>query len=101
MLDARPRDAAGMPLREAVHDGVAAVAQDHEEGADAVLDGAPERLDRVERGAVADDRDHGTVRLRHAHPDRSGEREAEPAHGRAEEAEWLDGPQPPVQLGPR
>src|SRR5947208_3672021 len=64
--DGRPGDPARMPFGEPVHDRVAAVVQDDEDGADAVLGCAPQRLDRVERGAVADYRDDRPVGPRHA-----------------------------------
>ena len=94
-----PRRRSALLLDEPVHDGVAAVREDHEQGADAIVRGAPERLDAVERRAVADDGDHGPVRPRHAHADRGREREAEPAHRSAQEAERLPRGNARVQLG--
>ena len=61
---------------------------------------APERLDAVERRAVADDRDDRPVGQRHPQPGRAGEREAEAAHRGAEEAERLARGQSLVQLRP-
>ena len=101
MSIAKPGHGAEPPclLGEPVHDRVAAVREDHEQRAGAVLRRAPERLDRVERRAVADDRDDGAVGPRHAQPDRGGQREPEPAHGRAERAERLARRQAHEQLG--
>ena len=62
--------------------------------------GAPERLDAVDRRAVADDGDDRPLRQRHPHAGRAAEREAEPAHRGAQEAERLARGQPVVQLGP-
>ena len=73
-------------LGEPVHDRVAAVAQDDEQHAGAVRGRAPQRLDLVQRRAVADDGQHRAVGARHAQADRGGQREAEHAH-RADEAE--------------
>ena len=98
--EARPgRRAAGL-LGEPVHDRVAAVRQDHEQRAGVVVRRAPERLDRVQRRAVADDRDDGPIRPRHAQADRGGQGEAEAAHGGAQRAERLARRQAHEQLGP-
>src|SRR4051812_35967888 len=51
-------------LGGAVHDRVPAVAQHDEQDARAVGLGAPQRLDLVEAGAVADDREDRSLRLR-------------------------------------
>ena len=57
----------------------AAVGQDHEQRTHLVALGAPQRLDVVERGAVADERDHRAVGAGHLDPGRAGEGEAEAA----------------------
>ncbi len=99
-VEGRPRPGGAVALREAVHDRVAAVREDDEQDTDAVVGRAPERLDPVQRRAVADDRDDGPLGERHAHAGRSRKRETEPAHGRAEEAEGLAREEAVVKLGP-
>ena len=98
VVERRPRAGCAGVLGEAVHDRVAAVAQDDEQHADAVRGRAPQRLDLVERGAVADDRDHGAIRQRQAQPDGRGQREAEHPH-RADEPAGRAGGDAGVQLG--
>ena len=83
---------------EAVHHGVPAVREDHEQRPGAVVRRAPERLDRVERRAVADEGDHRTVRARHPDAGRRRKREAEAPHGGAEHAERLPRRQAHEQL---
>ena len=97
--EARPRGVASLLLGEPVHDGVAAVREDHEQRAGAVVGCAPERLDRVQRRAVADERDDGPVGACHAHAGRGGKREAEAAHRRAQRAERLARRQAREELG--
>ena len=89
VVDRGPRSAARglLGLREPVHDGVAVVVQDDVEHAAAIALRAPERLDAVERRAVADDGDNGTARQSHPNARRRGQREPEAAHRCAEEAE--------------
>ena len=84
-----PRPCAGGSMRtgELVHDGVAPVAHDDEDDARAVARRAPERLDRVRRRAVAEQREHGPAGQRHAQADGAGEAEAERAVGHCDEAE--------------
>ncbi len=79
--------AAAVELGEAIHHRVAAVREDHEDRADPVVRRGPERLDRVERGPVADDREHRALRPGHPDPDRGRHREPEPAHRGAHEPE--------------
>ena len=98
-VELRPRPVGPVALREPVHDRVAAVDEHDEEHADLVGDRAPQRGDLVERGAVADDRQHRAVLARHPHADRRRQREAEHPH-RADEAARRGGGDARVQLGP-
>ena len=93
-----PRAVAAGALGEPVHDRVAAVAQDDEQHAGLVGGRAPQRLDLVERRAVADHGQHRAVGPRHPHADRGGQGEAEHPH-RADEAQRRGGGDPRVQLG--
>ena len=97
--NARPRAvAAAVALGEPVHDRVAAVDEHDEQHAGAVARRAPQRLDLVQRRAVADDRQHRAVRAApSAGRSRAGQREAEHAH-RAHEAERRGGGDAGVQL---
>ena len=61
MLEPRPGRGLALHLGQPVHHAVAAVVEDHEQHADLVARGAPERLDRVERGPVPHHRHHGPL----------------------------------------
>ena len=87
-------------LREAIHDGVPAVRENHEERSHAVVHGAPQRLDRVERRAIADDGDDRAVWPCHPNPDRRRKGEPEASHGRAQPPERLACRKPHEHLGP-
>ena len=76
-------------LGEPVHDRVAAVREDHEQSACAVVRCAPQRLDPVEGRSVADDRDDRAPGQCHPQSGRRREREPEPAHRGAQQAERL------------
>ena len=100
LLERRPRRLArAVLLGEPVHDRVAAVGQHDEQHAAAVVRGAPQRLDAVERRPVADDRHDRAARVGHPHADRGRQAEAEPAHRGAEEPERGPGREQPVQVG--
>ena len=85
---------------ESVHDRVAAVREDHEQHAGAIVRSAPERLDPVEGRTVADDRDDRALGQRHAQPGCSGESEPEPAHSGAQRPERLARREADQELGP-
>ena len=99
-VEGRPRRRLARVRRQLVHDRVAAVGHDQEQRSHAVARGAPQRLDGVQRRAVAEHRHHGTVGQRHPHAHGARQGEAEAAHRRAEEAHRDAGRDAGVQLGP-
>ena len=82
----RPRAAPTGTLGQPVHDRVAVVGHHDRQQRRAVTSGAPQRLDRVQRGAVAEHRHDGPVLERHREPRRGRDAEAERAVGAADEA---------------
>ena len=99
-VDGRPGAGTALLLDQPVHHRVPAVREDHEQRARPVVRRAPERLDAVERRAVADDRRDRPVGPSEAKAGGRRQREPEPAHRRAEKAERLARRNACAELGP-
>ena len=77
--EGRPRGGAAGGPRQTVHDGVAAVGHDEQQHPDLAMGGAPQRLNRVHRGAVTDDPDDRTLGIAHPQAHGAGDPEAQAA----------------------
>src|SRR4051794_9985906 len=89
-----------MGPRPLMHDRVASVGHDYGEHPDAVMRRTPQRLDSVDGGTVAEDRDDRPVRSRHPDPERRGQAEAEPAVRGADETHRFPGGHERVKVRP-